>query len=244
VLNREILGRARYLALHPSFLRHGATYDFTDGFLHLEPPSSRFLTHMTLRGVSELQRSMPRGPALSKIVGKSEDKLQVFSSAHVSASEQELTGLLSRPEFAGDVLLLPPGTTGGSPIDPLLLTANERLEIPCEVLHSDFDSLKARVPLPEDLRGAWLLYSDAWHSEWTATVNGWPVGVERGFLAYKAIPLQPGANVVEFRFTSRSRALSLILLQANSIAWCGIIVLAVAGLIRGRRSEITGSAGT
>lgn len=234
----------RYLALHPAFLQHGATYDFTDGFLHLEPPTSRFLTHMTLRGVSELQRSMPRGPAFSKIVGESKEKLQVFTSAHVSASEQELTGLLSRPEFAGDVLLFPPGPAGGSQIDPLLLTANERLEVPREVLHFGFDSLKARVSLPENLRGAWLLYSDAWHSEWTATVNGRPVGVERGFLAYKAVPLQPGANVVEFRFTSRNRALSLGLLQANSIVWCGIIVLTVAGLIRGRGPEITGSAGT
>ena len=51
-------------------------------------------------------------------------------------------------------------------------------------------------------RSAWLLYSDAWHPLWTATVNDQPRSVARANLGYKAVPLEPGKNRVHFPFGS------------------------------------------
>jgi hypothetical protein len=48
--------------------------------------------------------------------------------------------------------------------------------------------------------GAWLLYADAWHPDWRASVNGEVVPVHQANLAFKAIRVPGGASTVRFWF--------------------------------------------
>jgi hypothetical protein len=50
-------------------------------------------------------------------------------------------------------------------------------------------------------------------------VNGATRSIARGNLAGKALPLDAGTNLVEFRFRSPIRTLSFFLVALNSLAW-------------------------
>jgi hypothetical protein len=60
--------------------------------------------------------------------------------------------------------------------------------------------------------GAWLLYADAWHPDWRASVNGEPVPVHEANLAFKAVRVPPGRSVVRMWFERGWLALGLALL--------------------------------
>jgi uncharacterized membrane protein YfhO len=75
-----------------------------------------------------------------------------------------------------------------------------------------------------------LSYADVWHPRWKATVNGRRVRVERANLAYKAVALDRGANVVEFRFDpGRARD---ILLKLYAVE--GLLVVGLAAWLTAR----------
>ncbi len=220
----------RFAALSQDFFRYGSTYDFTDAFLHVDPLESRFRSLTPLRPVSELRQAGVAPGPLSRISGGTTAKLQVFSRAHAVPAGKNLAALLRDPSFAGNILLLAAPATGTGE-GPLALSADERLLARPEILRFDFNGLGVRVAIPERHTGAWLLYCDAWHPGWTATVNGRAVPVERGFLAYKAVPLAPGENVVEFRFRAPARAFSAWVLVANSILWVALLSWVMVGLL-------------
>jgi uncharacterized membrane protein YfhO len=65
----------------------------------------------------------------------------------------------------------------------------------------------------------WLSYADVWHHSWQATVNGKRVPVYRANMAYKAIPIENGDNVIEFRFRSRLFSALAAFASLNAAAW-------------------------
>ena len=48
--------------------------------------------------------------------------------------------------------------------------------------------------------GAWLIYLDAYHPDWSVTVNGRPRDLVTANLAFKAVRLDAGPNEIQFRF--------------------------------------------
>ncbi len=222
----------RYRTLKPILSEYGARYDLIDGYCHVDPPQSRYMIHYWMPPYESLiqasnhlppDRKLERLPAFrkqalasagdpySKVVGVAADKIQVFREAHVPGSDQAIADLLNHPDFKGDVLLLSPrpddpaSSADPVPLRPELLTANERIDAGAEILHFDMNVLSLKVQLPPGPAGGWLFYSDVWNPGWTATVNEKAVPVERAFLAYKAVRLEPGANAVTFRFRAPVR---------------------------------------
>ncbi len=251
----------RFQALGKASFRYGATYDFTDGFLHLDPPASRFWMAYWLSPFDDLLHAnerrplgspLPAEPRLrvnvdpdsrdpySRIVGATQDKIQFFSRAHVAQSDPVLANLLNSPRYRGDVLLLSPhtGDASGTTIssheaEAGLLEKQERLDLPYEIAHFDPNSLTVRVAVPSRSGGAWLAYCDVWHPGWTATVNGRTVGVERAFLAYKAVRLDEGENTVVFRFDSPLRVWSYRLLCIESCFWLVFVTFLTVFQLKG-----------
>jgi hypothetical protein len=250
--------RARALAA--SLFEDGAVYDWTENYFHRDPPASRYTSSFWMSSVDQLlhayarqplDRSIPIRPAVlrsnerlrppyDKLIGQSLDKIQVFAGVHTVESDALTAEMMNDPEFRGDVLMIAPRKEGWKTYfvyPPGWLKADERLAFDYEVLSFDANALRLKVTLPAQRQGAWLLYCDAWHPDWTAEVNGKDVAVARAFLAYKAVRLDAGTNVVEFRMRSPARIWTFRLAAGNATLWVfGVIALAAGCFRKGARA--------
>lgn len=244
--------RAR--TMMPDFFDSGAMQDTVENYFHRDPPASPFTSVIWMPSLDLLLRAYTRTPLdgaggalptvwrrsvrppYGKLIGLEKDKLQVFAKAHPVDGDDRMAALLNRAEFQGDVLLIAEAGAGASPP----IEANERLDVPCRVESFDANGIRVRVAAPN---GAWLYYSDAWHPDWTATVNGRQVPVSRAFLAYKAVPLYGGENLVEFRMVSPVRLWTFRVLAINAALWVlGVLALAVGCFRPGRNVSRKGTA--
>jgi len=186
-------------------------------------------------------------PAAAKITGFSDDKIRFFSGVYSvaeadSGSETDwISSLMINPKYSGNMIFVsPPENRPGPDLKIPHWTLQAPLEldrsIPLRYQVVDFDSnrLEVAVSVPQGLESAWMFYSDAWHPFWKATVNGQPAPVLKANLAYKAVPLQPGPNLVRFRFHSGLLSFLQFILGMNSLFWVSAILLLAARLVRER----------
>ncbi len=168
-------------------------------------------------------------PAARKIAGLTADKIRFFARAHGAPSEEELGRLMSSPVFEGDLLFALPADS--SRRDPALepwtgtypLWADETRPVPYEVTQFDSNNLTVAVVNPEPAP-LWMSYADVWHPSWRATINGQPVPVYQADLAYKAVRLAPGTNIVHFHFGSRIVSMLWAIVSLNAALWLGAVV--------------------
>lgn len=103
-----------------------------------------------------------------------------------------------------------------------MIAGNDRVHRPYDVVRFDADDIVIRV------RGAtaghWLYYADCWHPFWRATVNGKASAVYRANLAYKAVELQDGDNLVHFRFHSPFNTICFAILNWNALGWVLLVL--------------------
>jgi hypothetical protein len=252
---REYESSERLRTLEPALSDHGARYDLLDGFVHLDPPATQYFTSYWLApfealvqahdrrpvdqriGRPALLQPLPSADPYAKISGAAEEKIQIFSRAHAAGSDQALADFMNLPGFKGDVLLLSPRPGGpAEDLTPELLTANHRIRTKIRLLQFDANSITLGVTLPPEQNGGWLSYCDVWDAGWTATVNQKPTPVERSFLAYKAVRLDRGVNVIHFRFQAPTRVWGYRLIYLASLL-CVLGVLAEAVLLLARRTD-------
>ena len=70
----------------------------------------------------------------------------------------------------------------------------------------------------------WLVYSDAYHPDWHARVNGSAVPVEAAYGALKAVRVPPGTSIVRFRFGRLSkRSLVVAIAVLGTVCWIGLL---------------------
>jgi hypothetical protein len=93
---------------------------------------------------------------------------------------------------------------------------NDRLPLRYAIQDFDSDTLRVQVDAPA---GAWMLYLDRWSPEWEATVNGAPRGIAKANFSDKAVRLEEGRNVVEFRCRSPLRTAAFLLVGLNALLW-------------------------
>jgi hypothetical protein len=230
---------------------YGAMYWTADAFLFMDAPSSLFRAGHWMFPLDDLMRAYwgqplrdnsvpPAGlsfagplyfpvthPATGKVIGATLDKIQVFSTAHPVVSDRVIAALITDQEYGGDMLFLSSQDDDQEPAPSSLripLQTNERLAVPYEVLRFDANTLELRVTLPEGRSQAWLLYCDVWDPNWEATVNENAVEVRKANLAYKAVPLVAGENIVKFRFNSLLRRISFGLVSLSSLMWAGLVM--------------------
>ncbi len=164
-------------------------------------------------------------PSLLKISGVT-DKIQFFSKVFFTDNDQEAASLMSNPKYPGNILFLsktntftkdnvdfPSWTTKES------LSLNTRLDLPYHVTDFDSNNLTITVSVPIENRSAWMFYSDIWHPQWQATVNGKPAEVFKANLAYKAVLLEAGENKIHFYFKSKWISFFYFLTEINALFW-------------------------
>ena len=229
----------------------GTQYWSEDAFLFVDEAGASFRVDSWLKPLDQLMRiywgdpidatTPPRGldigrpgglafplthPASTKLAGVGADKIRFFDRAWTVDSVQALGAIVSDASYAGDRLFLLSKDTQIDDANPWVadqsLAADDSRPLVHEVEQFDANNLVVRVT-NAGASGVWMSYADVWHPSWQATVNGKGVPVHRANVAYKAIRLQPGANVVHFRFGSRWFAWLALLFAINAAFWIGLI---------------------
>jgi len=166
-------------------------------------------------------------------------KIQFFSQAYSVGSETELARLMTDPAYKGDLLfILTAHEPGRAPEAPPWqaqspLEASDRLTLASEVVRFDSNHLIVSVTNTQP-RPVWMFYSDVWHPEWRATVNGNPTRVCRAAMAYKAVLLQPGRNTVHFVFRSKLMTWFMTLFALQSLFWLSATAWLMLQVMRNR----------
>ena len=163
-----------------------------------------------------------QGEAALGISGVLEDKIQFFGGAERLPDDRAVSSRMQQADFDGSVLLLSPRVSERAPPAPAVAGAG-RLRLAYKVV--DFSANRIAIALNAPGPGAWLMYADTWHPSWTATVNGRAVPVERADLAYKAVQLDAGPNLVEFRFDIPWFRVIYFCVGVNSLLWVGGVAL-------------------
>lgn len=198
-------------------------------------------TSITPRGIGFERFDFPLWHAGgAAAAGVSADKIRFFTHAYTVVSEDALAPLMTNGSYAGNLLFLLPGTRGLSSLpgtgnaratwDPWSgdrpLSGDDAFEMPYDVQRFDANHLTVKVTNPTST-GMWMSYADVWHPFWRATVNGRPVPIYRAEMAYKAVPLEAGQNLVSFEFGSDGFARLTTLFALNALCW----LIGVGGLI-------------
>jgi hypothetical protein len=136
---------------------------------------------------------------LLRAFGCDAPKLFLTTNVHTTVKLEDASNIIARsqdfdtvPIILGDVTQYPQSAT----------TQPSSSKSPGTVRVNRFTAntldVKADVSVPG---GAWLIYLDAYHPGWLATVNGQPRKIFPANLAFKAIHLDTGQNDVRLRFT-------------------------------------------
>ncbi len=180
-------------------------------------------------------------PAILKISGITEDKIQFFSQVFLVQDEPFIANQISQTDYTGDFLFIshPDNipmkayhTLNWSGTYPL--SSNMRLHLPYQILRFDSNHLELTVDVPSDYSSTWMMYADVWHPQWRAAVNGQPTPVFKANLAYKSILLHPGSNRVHFYFKSELLILLQNLVGLNALFWLGMTFGLIGKLFLGQ----------
>ena len=167
----------------------------------------------------------------AKLAGLRADKIRFFAHAYSIASPTELAAMLTDASYQGDLLFVTPlPTTGDQAVSVWRsqqpLSMDDSLQLRYRVERFDANNLVVAVSNSESTP-AWMFYSDVWHPWWGATVNGASAPVYRANAAYKAIRIEPGENLVHFRFHSGLLTALTTLGAVNAGCW----LIAVAAMM-------------
>ena len=167
---------------------------------------------------------------IAAIAGVTADKIRFFSRAYSVASPAETASIVRDRAYAGNLLFVSDAAaaTGSPAPEPWTsahdLAVDDSRALPYEVLRFDANRLTIKVTNDSETPG-WMSYADAWHPSWTARVNGRDTPVYAGNLAYKAIPIQGGENLIEFRFGSRWFSALSALAALNASFWLAAVAV-------------------
>jgi hypothetical protein len=244
VLRNSLQGRAA----------RGTQYWTSHAFFFTDEAGSSFRMDSWLRPLDQLMRmywdapidnesALPPGidlgqltfpmtrPGAGAVAGVLADKIRLFSTAYAVATPADLVPVMTSQSYAGNMLFIlsdaaaPPDSaqkwTRQQP-----LSGDDSRPLSYEVVRFDANTLAIRVANP-DASAGWLSYADVWHPSWATTVNGKRVPVYRANMAYKAVPLEGGENLIEFRFGSRLFSTLAALASLNAAAWLLGLVLFV-----------------
>jgi len=180
--------------------------------------------------------------SVHKVCGVSEDKIQFFSRAYLAGADKDIARLMTDNGYNGDLMFLDDAVPAlASPIasywnGAFSLADNQRLKLDYKVLYFDSDNIKIAVDMPNNA-GGWLYYADTWHPQWKATVNGNPASVFRANIAYKAVPLVHGKNVVCFLFEYKYIRILQNIFCFNSLAWVVMLAVIIVNIVRRPKQE-------
>lgn len=184
----------------------------------------------------EARSELKSDPQLQAVLGSTAPKLRLVRTAVYARDAAEARKLVtqSRSLDTQAVLRGVPEQQQFTPGDKSAANGGTVLVRRFSANRVDADVL---VPGPDP---AWLVYSDWFHPGWTATVNAKDVPIAEAYLAFKAVRLEPGTNIVHFSFHGGAGALGQRGLALLSILYGMAGLTALLPWKRGVRGEARG----
>jgi len=203
-------------------------------FAQFDPCRSAVRADTLAVGVQRLL-SLERGDGLdlSPILGCGAPKLRVVADAALVQSADEARKALVAALRAGERLpaVIQPAAGVAPPTPGPAGGPAGRVE----VTRFTADELEARVEVDAS-GGAWLVYADAFHPGWRASVNGQEVPISVANLGFKAVRVPPGASAVRFWFGRGPSHALRYAVAGFGAAWAlGLVLAMVRSLLRGSR---------
>lgn len=157
-------------------------------------------------------QAVPKGSedlSLQRAFAHQTAKLRLCKSVRWAKDADELNTLLAgNPDIDESPIL-----RGVREVQEALNAEDQRASVQAiEVLSFKADELIVKV-LVEGTEPRWLYYADSYHPAWRATLNDEEVPIYEANLAFKAVEVFPGENVVHFHFAG-------FLATASSVIAC------------------------
>jgi hypothetical protein len=225
---------------------NGAQYWTNNAFWFVDEVNSTLQADSWLAPLDRFARMFRVGEAVdfpvghstaARLAGLRADKIRFFAHAYVVGSETELASVLTDSSYKGDLLFVSSPANAKQSTSALpwrsqeSLSADDSRHLPYHVERFDANNLVVRVSNTETTP-VWMFYSDVWHPWWQATVNDAPVSVYQANVAYKAVQIEPGENIVRFRFNSGLLSALMALGAANAGLWLVAVGAMMVGLLR------------
>jgi hypothetical protein len=212
-------------------------YWYVYPFSNFDPCSSQFRTDILSAGVDSLLSLRRDDFPIDAIVGCRAPKLRLVADARVVGTPEEARdALLAGVQAGGErsvVVQVPSGAApapGGGPEGG----PAGRVRVTRFTLNELVADVQVEAP-----QGAWLVYADAYHPGWRASVNGQETPVYPADLAFKALRVPPGSNVVRFWFHhGLNHFLSYAIAGlgvASAVVLLAFVIAALLGRIAGER---------
>jgi hypothetical protein len=232
--------------------QHGALYWTNNAFWFVDEINTTLQADSWLAPLNQFARMFRDGVgvdfpvernAAARLGGIGADKIRFFAHAYSIRSTADLAPLLTDDDYKGDLLFVssPDIASRQTMAVPWRsqqsLSADESRRLPYRVERFDANNLIIKVSNTESTR-LWMSYADVWHPWWHATVNGRPVPVYRASVAYKAVEIEPGENLVHFHFGSRLFSVLAALFAMNAALWLICVGAMMAGIVRSRDPRI------
>lgn len=199
-------------------------YVYAYQFANVDPCEARLRADARQEGVARLQALTRAGLPTGGAIGCGVPKLRLVGSARNAGGDAEaqamLAAALRRGETSAVVLqgAAEHSETGAEPLgDPGTVF----------VTRFTLSDLVAAVEVAP-ASGAWLVYADAWHPDWRATVDGAPAEVLEANLAFKAVRVPAGRHEVRFWIDRGVRGLWLTAAGLLFAAFAIVSILIVA----------------
>lgn len=173
-------------------------------------------------------------PSILNTAGINREKIQFYASAFVHPDKEMIAQAMTHPAFMGNALLIE-GSADEIPNSKTLkinstFFNNYSLDLVYEVTKFDSNSIEISVDNPYE--NTWLYYADVWHPFWKASINQIETKVYKADLAYKAIALKKGKNLVNLHFYFSKLASIQWLINVCSLGWLFLILYYCLNLTR------------
>ncbi|MGD2155570.1 MAG: YfhO family protein [Anaerolineales bacterium] len=171
------------------------TYDFAQ----FDPCSTKYRADFWSLWVDRLETLRTDQPVtFSNVTGCNLPKLRLVPNATIHESTEEAESILKTMPISeqGSMVVIRPINKSVKPAE-----AEQLVEPSGSVAVSKFTLNQVIVNADVTTEGgAWLVYADAYHPGWKATVNGEKAPIEEANLAFKGVWLPEGQNLVIFEF--------------------------------------------
>ncbi|HVP27973.1 MAG TPA: hypothetical protein VMW35_02280, partial [Myxococcota bacterium] len=214
-------------------------YWYVYQFADFDPCHGKFRTDYYQAGVDRLLAlERTTGARLDALLGCGVPKLRVVADARVARSPDEARDLLREAVRAGDALptVIQEDAAQAAPASaPSGAAAASAGRV--QVQRFTLAELVAEVDVDAPA-GAWLVYDDAFHAGWRASVDGVETAVQPANLAWKAVRVPQGQSSVRLWFDhGANRVLATALAFFGLVAGAGLLLWTAASLLPTRRAS-------